>query len=63
MKDIKIYYTKANTKLNFDKFNVFVLKMQKWSDKYRSYTTKQYYLFLIKDLLYNKFMKTFFETI
>lgn len=37
--------------------------MQKWSDKYKSYTAGQYYLFLSKSLLYNQFMKTFFKNI
>lgn len=63
MEDIKVHYTEAIAELNLEVFGVFVLRMQKQDDKYRGYTAEQYYLLLLKSPLYNKFMKTFLESI
>lgn len=63
IKDIKVYYAKAIADLSLKEFNVFILKIQKWCNKYGGYTSEQYYLFLIKNLLCDKFMKTFFKII
>lgn len=61
IKNIKIYYAKIIANLSLDKFGAFILKMQKRDDKYDAYIAGQYYLFLIKSLLCNKFMKTFLK--
>lgn len=63
MKDIKVHYAEAIADLSLEKFSVFVLKMQKWDDKYGNYTARQYYLLLTRSLLRNKFIKTFLEII
>ena len=63
MKDIKVHYAEAIVELSLEEFVTFVLGMQKWSDKYGSYTTGHYYLLLTRDLLGDKFMEIFFETI
>lgn len=61
IKNIKVHYVKAILNLMFQKFTIFVLKVQKWDDKYKGYIIRQYYLFLTKDPLCNQFMKTFLE--
>lgn len=63
MENIKVYYIKAIAKLSFEKFRAFILEMQKQGNKNRGYTTKQYYLLLIRGSLCNKFIETFLETI
>lgn len=61
MKDIKVHYVEIILNQNFSEFDVFVLKMQKCDDKYKSYIARQYYLFLTKSLLHNWFIKAFFK--
>lgn len=40
IEDIKVYYFEAITDLILQKFNVLVSEMQKYSNQYKSYTTK-----------------------
>ena len=63
IEDIKVYYMKAITDLSFKKLRAFILEMQKLGNKYGDHTSEQYYLLLTKVFLYDKFMKTFLETI
>ena len=59
IEDIKVHYAKVIADLSLEEFSAFILRMQKQSDKYEGYTAEQYYLFLTKGPLRNKFMKTF----
>lgn len=63
MEDIKVCYVKVIANLSLEKFNIFVLKIQKRGDKYRVYIAGQYYLFLIRGLLRDKFMETFLKIV
>ena len=63
IKDIGVHYSEVIADLILQEFSALVFRMQKCSNKYRSYITEQYYLFLARGLLCDQFTEIFFQVI
>ena len=60
---IKVHYVKTIRDLSLEKFSVFILRKQKWGNKYEDYIAGQYYQLLTRGPLCDNFMETFLKIV